>query len=177
MTSPNSWENTSGPRPWRKYWPDCTDMRRKHIPPSTTDCSAERSPANLTELAGLGADSGLARRLLAGMAKAESDDEWQEDLSAASTDWVRRLLSANLQIDQAEVDVLIQKTDGRILENWDISNPKAYEHYQRAMELQMQGRIDEALAHVIKAVELDLLDPANHFTLGSCKRRDGNGAR
>ena len=133
------------------------------------DSSAERSPANLTELASLGAKSGLARRLLAGMAKAESDDEWQEDLSAVSTDWVRRLLSANLQIDQAEVDVLIQKTDGRILENWDISNPKAYEHYQRSMELQMQGRRDEALAHVIKAVELDPLDPANHFTLGSVK--------
>ena len=133
------------------------------------NCSAERSPANLAELAGLGADSGLARRLLAGMVKAESDDKWQEDLSAVSTDWVRRLLSANLQIDQAEVDVLIQKTDGRILENWDISNPKAYEHYQRAMELQMQGGIYEALAHVIKAVELDPLDPANHFTLGSVK--------
>ena len=133
------------------------------------DSSAERSPANLTELAGLGADSGLARQLLAVMVKSEPDDEWQKDLSAVSTDWVPRLLSANLQIDQAEVDVLIQKTDGRILENWDISNPKAYEHYQRAMELQMQGRIYEALAHVINAVELDPLDPANHFTLGSVK--------
>ena len=79
------------------------------------------------------------------------------------------MLSANFQIDRAEVDALIQKTDGRILENWDISNPKAYEHYQRSMELQMQSMRDEALAHVIRAVELDPLDPANHFTLGSIK--------
>ena len=128
-----------------------------------------RSPADLTDLASLGANSPLARRLLAAMVKNEPDDEWRKDLSAASSDWVRRLLSANFQIDRAEVDALIQKTDGRILENWDISNPKAYEHYQRSMELQMQGMRDEALAHVIRAVELDPLDPANHFTLGSIK--------
>ena len=130
---------------------------------------ANRSPTNLTELASGGAYSPLARHLLAELAKSEKDDEWRKDFSAASTDWVGRLLSVNLQIDQAEVDALIQKTDGRILESWDIHNPKAFDHYRRSMELQMQGRIDEALAHVIKAVELDPLDPANHFTLGSVK--------
>ena len=31
----------------------------------------------------------------------------------------------------------------------------------------MQGRIPEALAEVAKAVDLDPLDPVNHFTLGS----------
>ena len=128
-----------------------------------------RSRAQLTDLASLGVNSILARRLLAVMVKSEPDDEWKKDLSAASADWVQRVLSVNLQTHQAEVASLIQSSDGRILEGWDISNPKAYEHYQRAMELQMQGRIDEAVAEVINAVELDPLDPVNHFTLGSVK--------
>ena len=51
----------------------------------------------------------------------------------------------------------------------DISNPDAYAHYQRSMELQMQGRLDEALAEVVKAAKLDPMDPANHFTIGSAK--------
>ena len=37
------------------------------------------------------------------------------------------------------------------------------------MELQTQGRLDEALAEVIKAAKLDPTDPANHFTIGSVK--------
>ena len=134
---------------------------------------ANRSPTNLTELASGGAYSPLARRLLVALVKSESDDEWRKDLSAASADWVGRLLSVNLQIYQAEVDALIQKTDGHILESWGIHNPKAYEHYQRSMEFQMQGRKDEALAHVLQAAELDPLDPANHFALGSVKGRMG----
>ena len=43
------------------------------------------------------------------------------------------------------------------------------------MELQIQGKMHEALAEVAKAAELDPLDPANHFTLGSVK--GGIGAR
>ena len=132
-----------------------------------------RSRAKLTDLASLGVNSPLARRLLAVMVKSEPDDEWRKDLSAASADLVRRVLSVNLQTHQGEVASLIQSSDGRILESWDVSNPKAYEHYRRAMELQMQGRIDEAVAHVINAVELDPLDPANHFTLGTAKGKLG----
>ena len=45
-----------------------------------------RSPADLTDLASLGANSPLARRLLAAMVKNEPDDEWRKDLSAASSD-------------------------------------------------------------------------------------------
>lgn len=37
------------------------------------------------------------------------------------------------------------------------------------MELQIQGSIHEATAEVARAAELDSLDPANHFTLGSVK--------
>ena len=43
------------------------------------------------------------------------------------------------------------------------------------MELQIQGKMPEALAEVTKAAELDPLDPANHFTLGSVK--GGIGAK
>ena len=64
----------------------------------------------------------------------------KDDLMAAGSDWVSRVLGVNLQVHRAEVDALIRETDGRILENWDVRNPRAYEHYQRSMELQMQGR-------------------------------------
>ena len=40
-------------------------------------------------------------------------------------------------------------------------------HYRRFGELQLQGRIHEAMAELEMAVKLDPLDPANHFTLGS----------
>ena len=58
---------------------------------------------------------------------------------------------------------------------WDISNPEAYVHYRRFWELQLQGRIHEAIAELEMAVKLDPLGPANHFTLGSFK--GGMGAK
>ena len=64
--------------------------------------------------------------------------------------------------------------------DWDVSNPEAYSHYRRFGELQLQGRIDEAMAELEMAVKLDPLDPVNHFTLGSFKgslgARQGNAA-
>ena len=84
------------------------------------------------------------------------------------------MLRVNLQVHRAEVDALIRETDGRILENWDVSDPRAYEHYRRSMELRLLGRGDEALAEVVKAVELDPLDPASQFTLGSVKGHIGS---
>ena len=90
-------------------------------------------------------------------------------MSAAGSDWIGRVLSVNFQVHRAEKDALIEDTDGQVLKRWDIANPQAYEHYQRSMELQIQGRLHEALAEVVKAVELDPLDPANHLTLGSVK--------
>ena len=123
----------------------------------------------LSELATLGAHSEFAGPLLSALATNESDDDWRNDLLAASSDWVRRVLTVNLQVHQAEEDTLIQDTEGRLLKNWDVSNPKAYAHYQRSMQLQVEGRLDEAVAEVARAAELDPLDPANHFTLGSAK--------
>ena len=79
------------------------------------------------------------------------------------------MLTVNLEVDLAEVDVLIDETDGQILKNWDVSDPKAYDHYRRSLELQLQGKIHEAVAEVAKAAELDPLDPVNHFSLGSAK--------
>ena len=129
--------------------------------------------SDLEELATVGAYAPLAQPLLVALAKSESDDEWKDDLMAAGSDWVRRVLGVNRQVHRAEVDALIQDTDGRILESWDVRDPRAYEHYQRYMELQMQGKLDEALAELARAIELDPLDPANHFTLGSTKGQIG----
>ena len=127
----------------------------------------------VTELASLGTKSSFARSLLTGIASDESDSEWQEDLKAAGSDWIRRILAVNLRVHQAEENELIQESEGRLLEYWDVGNPEAYAHYQRSMELEIQGRIHEAVAEVAKAAELDPLDPANHFTLGSVKSRLG----
>ena len=51
---------------------------------------------------------------------------------SAGSDWVGRVLRVNLQVHRAEVDALVRETDGRILENWDVSDPRAYEQYQEA---------------------------------------------
>ena len=128
----------------------------------------ERSAA-LPALVEMGVNCRYAKPLLSALIDQEGDPEWREDLSATGMGWIRRVLAVNLRIHQAEVTELIQKTEGRLLEGWDISNPDAYAHYQRSMELQMQGRLDEALAEVVKAAKLDPMDPANHFTIGSAK--------
>ena len=107
--------------------------------------------------------------MLTELVREESDSEWIEDLSAAGSDWIGRVLSVNFQVHRAEEDALIEDTDGQVLKRWDIGNVQAYEHYRRSHELQMQGRICEALTELVKAVELDPLDPANHLTLGSVK--------
>ncbi len=135
----------------------------------------EERAAGLTVLADLGVGAGLANPLLAALIEHEPDDEWREDLRSTGMDWVRRVLAVNSQVHQAEVDDLIEKTDGRLLDDWDVSNPEAYAHYRRAQQLQMQGRRGEALVEVEKAAQLDPLDPANHFTLGSVKTSIGIG--
>ena len=123
----------------------------------------------LLELVSRGVRSPIAQPLLAELIREEPDGEWREDLTAAGSDWIERVLSVNFRVHQSEVDALIEKTNGQVLKNWDVRNPEAYEHYQRSMELQRQGRIFEAMTEVAKAVELDPLDPANHLTLGSVK--------
>ena len=123
----------------------------------------------LVELVTLGTRSRLSEPLLSALAAIETDDEWREELQAAGSDWIRRVIGVNLEVNLAEVDDLIDETDGGVLERWDISNPEAYRHYQRSMELQAQGKIKEAIAEVSKAAELDPLDPVNHYTLGSAK--------
>ena len=125
------------------------------------------------ELASIGTHCHFAQALLNEMAIHELDGEWQEDLIAAGGNWIRRILDVNLRVHQAEENELIRESKGRLLQNWDVGNPEAYAHYQRSMELQVQGRIYEAVAEVAKAAELDPLDPANHFTLGSAKRAIG----
>ena len=130
---------------------------------------AEDRPEVLTVLADLGVGARIAEPLLAALIEQEPDDEWREDLRSTGMDWVRRVLSVNQSVRLGEVDALIEKTEGRLLKDWDVSNPEAYAHYRRSLELQVQGRLDEALAEVETAARLDPLDPANHFTLGSVK--------
>lgn len=131
--------------------------------------TGETHTDDLVELVALGSQSPCSEPLLAALVILESDDQWRENILAAGSDWIGRVLSVNMEIDKAEVETLIQETDGKILKNWDVSNPKAYDHYRRSLELQSQGRTREAIAEVTKAAELDPLDPANHFTLGSAK--------
>ena len=136
---------------------------------------AEDRAANLTVLADLGVGARLATPLLTALIEQEPDDEWREDLQSTGMGWVRRVLSANLSVHLAEVDDLIQTTEGRQLTNWDVSNAEAYAHYRRSLELQIQGKLHEALTEVEIATRLDPLDPANHFTLGSVKTDIGIG--
>ena len=129
----------------------------------------------LGSLAAVGTHSEFSAGLFAAVVSHEADEEWQKDLKAAASNWTRRVLAVNLEVHRAEEDALIRDTDGRVLRNWDVSNPEAYGHYRRFGELQMQGKIHEAIAELEVAVKLDPLDPANQFTLGSYK--GGIGAK
>ena len=129
----------------------------------------ETRAASLVELGTLSVRSQLAEPLLKTLASHETDQEWKQDLTSAGSDWISRVLTVNLKVHQAEENALIRETAGRVLEDWDVGNARAHKHYQRSMELQVQGRIAEALAEVTKAAELDPLDPANHYSLGSVK--------
>ena len=135
--------------------------------------SAADRPVDLTALADLGVGARVARPLLSALIELEPDEEWREDLRSTGLRWINRVISANTNARLAEEDALVQETDGRLLEDWDVSNPEAYAHYRRSFELQMQGKPQEALAAVEIAARLDPLDPANHFTLGSVKTTIG----
>ena len=127
----------------------------------------------LGSLAAVGAQSEFSKGLLEALIPDEPDEDWQEDLRAAASNWTRRVLAVNLGVHRAEEDALIRDTDGGVFRDWDVSNPEAYSHYQRFAELQLQGRIPEAVAELEMAVKLDPLDPANQFTLGSFKGHIG----
>ncbi len=131
------------------------------------EAAGSARPAAHLDLVLRGVRSRRAPALLAALSTMEEDSAWRADLLAASGDRAGRVLEANHLLHQGEVEELIQQTGGRVLERWDVRNPRAYEHYQRSVRLQAQGRLQEALAEVARAVELDPLDPVNHFTLGS----------
>ena len=136
---------------------------------------AQDRPADLTVLADLGVGARVAEPLLSALIERESDIEWREDLRSTGLRWVNRVISVNMSARLSEEDALIQKTEGRLLVDWDVNNPEAYAHYRRSFELQMQGKLHEALPEVEVAARLDPLDPANHFTLGSVKTSIGIG--
>ena len=134
---------------------------------------AEDRPADLAVLADLGIGARVAQPLLSALIEREPDEEWREDLRSTGLRWINRVISVDMSARLAEEDALIEKTEGSLLEDWDVSNPEAYAHYRRSFELQMQGKPQEALAAVEIAARLDPLDPANHFTLGSVKTSIG----
>ena len=123
----------------------------------------------LTSLSDLGVGARLSEPLLMALIEQEPDEEWREDLKSTGMDWIRRVLSVNVRLHLDEVDDIIQKTEGRLLEDWEVTNPDAYAHYRRSLELRMDGKLWEALAEVEIAARLDPLDPADHCTLGSVK--------
>ena len=150
----------------------CATLVHDNIVDNTED---EARPSALADILSLGADSRYSAQLLDSLASTETNNEWKEDILAAGSNWIKRVIAVNYQIHQGEVDALIQKTEGGLLKDWDISNPQSYAHYERSMELQIQGDLPQALAEVAKAAKLDPLDPVNHFTLGSFK--GGMGAK
>ena len=89
----------------------------------------------------------------------------------------RKRMESGIRVHQAEENELIQELEGRLLQDWDVGNPEAYAHYQRSIELQVQGRIYEAVAEVAKAAELDPLDPAKplHPGVGETRYRPPDG--
>ena len=136
---------------------------------------AEDRVENLTVLADLGVGARLAEPLLTALIDEEPDEDWREDLRSTGIGWVRRVLSANLNALLAEVDYLLEKTEGHILEDWDENNAEAFAHYRRSLELEMQGKLPEALAELETAARLDPLEPVSHFALGSVKTGLGIG--
>jgi len=137
--------------------------------------SAEDRVMNLTVLADLGVGARLAEPLLTALINEEPDEAWREDLRPTGIGWVRRVLSANLNALLAEVDDLLEKVEGHILEDWDVNNAEAFAHYRRSLELEMQGKLPEALAELETAARLDPLEPVSHFALGSMKTGLGIG--
>ena len=137
---------------------------------------AEDRPADLTALADLGVGGRVAEPLLPALIEREPDGEWREDLRSTGLRWINRVISANMSARLAEVDHLIQKTEGRLLEDWDVSNPEAYAHYRRSLELQAQGKLYEALAEVETAARLDSLDPGITSRWGRLKPASVSGA-
>ncbi|MCY4367575.1 MAG: hypothetical protein OXE17_15325, partial [Chloroflexi bacterium] len=131
--------------------------------------SAEDRVKNLTVLADLGVGARLAEPLLTALINEEPDEDWREDLRSTGIEWVRRVLSANLNALLADVDDLLEKTEGHIPEDWDVNNAEAFAHYRRSLELEMQGKLPEALAELETAARLDPLEPVSHFALGSMK--------
>ncbi len=136
---------------------------------------ADDRAASLTVLADLGVGARLAEPLLRGLTDGEPDEDWREDLRSTGIGWVRRVLSANLNAVLAEVDDLFEKAEGRIIEGWNENNAQALVHYRRSQELEMQGKLPEALAEMETAARVDPFEPVSHFALGSMKTGLGIG--
>ena len=151
---------------FRSYCEQSYSYMESEILPTT-------GPEGLQILADGGAESKTAVRLLERLIAGESDPDWREDLKWVGRNWYYRIAMASHRVRREEVNDLNVATDGNLFKSWDITNPLAYEHYERSMDLIAEGKHAEALTEVSIAAQLDPLDPVYHFSIGSAKRSIG----
>ncbi len=130
---------------------------------------AEDRIADLTVLADLGSGARLASPLLEALIEQEPDENWREDLRPFGMDWMRRILSANLNAHLSGVDDPGEKAESYSTGEGDAGNSEADSHYRRSLELDMQGRSHEAVDEMETAIRLDPLNPKYHCSLGLMK--------
>ena len=133
----------------------------------------EDRAAFLAMLADMGTGAQVAIPLLEVLIDLESNDEWREDLLPFGMDWFRRIISANLGAYLDGVDDLSQDNEGHPLRASFVSNPEAYSHYRRSVELDIQGRFREALDELEAAVRLAPSNAIYHCSLGFMKTGKG----
>lgn len=118
------------------------------------------------ELALRGSNAAMAPTIIAKMGPICSG-EWATDLDWVCGRWIPRLQQVYHTIRDREQDEAIERSAGKLLEQWGVTHPEAYRRYQRSAELQAMGRMDEALAELRAAIAVDPCDPVPHCTLGS----------
>ncbi len=107
--------------------------------------------------------------LLEALIEQEPDDDRREDLRPFGMDWMRRILSANLNAHLSGVDDPGEKAELHSTKEGDAGNSEADSHYRRSLELDMQGRSHEALDQMETAARLDPLNSKYHCSLGLMK--------
>jgi len=114
-----------------------------------------------------GAGSIVAPSILTKLVAEEADELWKQDIEWVGKSWIRRLTDVNLDTHMTDRESAVKKSNGRLLEDWGVSSPEAYERYHKAWALVNEGKYDRAIAELRVAIRLDPADAVNHYTLGS----------
>jgi tetratricopeptide (TPR) repeat protein len=131
------------------------------------------SAAAIQQLALEGSNATIAPRVTAEL-RPICSGEWATNLDWVCGRWVWRLHQVYLDIRDREQAEAIEHSRGKLLEQWGVTHPEAYEHYQRSAYLLARGLISEAIEEVRTAIRIDPHDPATHCTLGSVLAGIGN---